>query len=81
MEESTTNALKDVYAFYFGKTLSKEERNVFVNGTYNDVRRDFNNLMDYCANDVHATHQASGRGCPGKKTERSMMRYRAFERT
>ena len=60
MEESTTNALKDVYAFYCGETLSKEERNVFVNGTFDDVRRDFNNLMDYCANDVYATHQASG---------------------
>ena len=59
MDESTTNALKDLYSFYCGQKLTKEERNIFVEGTLEDVRDNFDMLMSYCAKDVHATQQAS----------------------
>jgi DNA polymerase gamma 1 len=59
-EYGALNNLKDVYAFYCKKNpdfdpLKKEVRDVFVEGGFNDVRIDFQNLMSYCARDVKAT--------------------------
>jgi len=59
----TLNSLKDVYEFYCRKSdksltsLSKEDRNVFVEGTLDDIRADIQNLISYCAKDVKATRQ------------------------
>ena len=59
-EFGALNSLKDVYAFYCKKNadfqpLQKEVRDVFVDGSFQDVRLDFQNLMSYCASDVKAT--------------------------
>lgn len=42
MEISCLNNLKDVYELYCGgKELDKEKRDVFVHGTLDDIREDF----------------------------------------
>ncbi|XP_049287560.1 DNA polymerase subunit gamma-1, mitochondrial [Anopheles funestus] len=56
-EQSSLNNLADVYALYCdGKQLTKTKRDTFVEGTLEDVRADYDNLMSYCAEDVRATH-------------------------
>ncbi|XP_064640229.1 DNA polymerase subunit gamma-1-like [Lineus longissimus] len=40
-----------------GPDLKKEARDVFLKGTMTDVRENFQELMEYCANDVKATHE------------------------
>lgn len=58
MSVGCQNSLEEVYKFYCRpeKGLQKSTRDVFVDGTLSDVREDFQNLMNYCANDVKATH-------------------------
>ncbi|CAG0885501.1 unnamed protein product [Cyprideis torosa] len=59
MEVSSLNSLKDVFQLYTdGKygPLEKEKRDVFVTGTVEDVREDFQTLMTYCAKDCWATN-------------------------
>lgn len=53
--QSSLNNLADVYKLYCDKDLSKEDRNVFVEGSLDDIRNNFQSLMTYCANDVLAT--------------------------
>ncbi|XP_047352339.1 DNA polymerase subunit gamma-1, mitochondrial [Vespa velutina] len=53
---TSTNSLSEVHKLYCGKNISKEERNIFVEGSLDDIRKQFNNLMSYCASDVLATH-------------------------
>ena len=57
MNETSMNSLKDLHKFYFkdAQELDKDTRNVFVKGTLQDVMDDFDNLIDYCCNDVVAT--------------------------
>ncbi|XP_045133360.1 DNA polymerase subunit gamma-1-like isoform X3 [Portunus trituberculatus] len=59
MSVGCQNSLNDVYKFYCRpeKSLEKSTRDVFVDGSLNDIREDFQNLMAYCASDVSATHQ------------------------
>ncbi|KAA0193631.1 hypothetical protein HAZT_HAZT004400 [Hyalella azteca] len=58
MSVGTVNNLNDVYKFYCKKKeLKKSTRDVFVKGTLDDIREDFQNLMAYCALDVQATHE------------------------
>ncbi|XP_013105040.2 DNA polymerase subunit gamma-1, mitochondrial [Stomoxys calcitrans] len=58
LSQSSLNSLAEVHRLYCGgPMLSKEERNVFLEGNLQDVRRDFQSLMTYCSNDVGATHQ------------------------
>ncbi|TRY87252.1 hypothetical protein DNTS_031755 [Danionella cerebrum] len=58
LDISSLNNLVDVHALYVGgDPLLKESRNVFVNGTMEDVRSRFQELMQYCALDVLATHE------------------------
>lgn len=57
LNQSSLNSLAEVLRLYCGSTISKEERNVFVEGTLEDVRLDFQALMNYCSNDVAATHR------------------------
>ncbi|XP_014673437.1 PREDICTED: DNA polymerase subunit gamma-1-like [Priapulus caudatus] len=65
MKVGSMNGLADVYRLYCGKEPhSKETRNVFVKGTLDDVRADFQNLMTYCSNDVLITHELLQRLLP-----------------
>ncbi|XP_049538632.1 DNA polymerase subunit gamma-1, mitochondrial isoform X1 [Anopheles darlingi] len=54
-EQCSLNNLADVYALYCGKRLNKSQRDTFVEGTLDEVRANFGNLMSYCAEDVRAT--------------------------
>ncbi|CAJ1057266.1 DNA polymerase subunit gamma-1 [Xyrichtys novacula] len=55
---SSINNLADVHALYVGgPPLQKEIRETFVKGSIVDVRNNFQELMQYCAMDVEATHQ------------------------
>ncbi|CAH1254097.1 POLG [Branchiostoma lanceolatum] len=55
---SSINNLGDVHVLYTGgPKLEKTERDVFVKGTLEDVRNQFQELMTYCAKDVRATHE------------------------
>ncbi|XP_035520761.1 DNA polymerase subunit gamma-1 [Morone saxatilis] len=55
---SSINNLADVHALYVGgPPLKKESRDIFVKGSMMDVRNNFQELMQYCAMDVQATHQ------------------------
>ncbi|XP_061402848.1 DNA polymerase subunit gamma-1, mitochondrial [Musca vetustissima] len=58
LSQSSLNSLAEVHRLYCGgEAINKEERNVFVEGTLQDVREDFQALMSYCSNDVAATHR------------------------
>lgn len=54
---TSTNSLSEVYKLYCGEKISKEQRNIFVEGSLDDIREHFNDLMTYCASDVLATHK------------------------
>ncbi|KAG7267582.1 hypothetical protein CRUP_006002, partial [Coryphaenoides rupestris] len=55
---SSINNLADVHALYVGGApLQKEARETFVKGSMADVRNNFQELMQYCALDVRATHE------------------------
>ncbi|MEN2495447.1 MAG: hypothetical protein MHMPM18_000079 [Marteilia pararefringens] len=47
--------LADLYYFATGSTLSKAQRDVFVDGSLRDVTDSFQSCMSYCASDVLAT--------------------------
>ncbi|XP_015593399.1 DNA polymerase subunit gamma-1, mitochondrial [Cephus cinctus] len=53
---ASLNSLVEVYRLYCGKELDKKAKDVFIEGSLNDVRGQFNQLMMYCAHDVKATH-------------------------
>ncbi|XP_070541785.1 DNA polymerase subunit gamma-1-like [Ptychodera flava] len=54
---SSPNNLGDVHSLYCGgKPLDKAEREIFVTGSMQDIRENFQDLMSYCAKDVKATH-------------------------
>lgn len=57
IEKSSLNNLADVYQFHCGSTISKDDREIFIEGTMDDVRENFQSLMTYCANDVKATFE------------------------
>ncbi|XP_069046788.1 DNA polymerase subunit gamma-1 isoform X2 [Lepisosteus oculatus] len=55
---SSINNLADVHALYVGgDPLEKEARELFIKGSMRDVRDNFQELMQYCAQDVQATHR------------------------
>lgn len=55
---SSFNGLKDVYKLYCGgPDLDKDKRNTFVTGTLSDIKKDFQALATYCAQDTRATHR------------------------
>ncbi|XP_044747774.1 DNA polymerase subunit gamma-1, mitochondrial [Coccinella septempunctata] len=54
---SALNNLADVYKLYCDKKLSKQTRDIFVVGTLNDIKADFQKVMNYCCNDVIATYE------------------------
>ncbi|KAM8715192.1 hypothetical protein ACLKA7_002267 [Drosophila subpalustris] len=58
LEKSSLNSLVDVHRLYCGgEDLMKEPRNIFVEGTLEQVRQHFQLLVNYCASDVEATHR------------------------
>nr|XP_051690182.1 DNA polymerase subunit gamma-1 isoform X2 [Oryctolagus cuniculus] len=58
MDISSVNNLADVHSLYVGgPPLEKEPRELFVKGSMKDIRENFQALMQYCAQDVWATHQ------------------------
>lgn len=58
-QHSSLNSLVDTHRLYCpdAAPLDKDQRNVFVDGTLQDIRNDFQNLTQYCATDVLATHR------------------------
>ncbi|GLD60228.1 DNA polymerase subunit gamma-1 [Lates japonicus] len=62
---SSINNLADVHALYVGgPPLQKEARDTFVKGSMMDVRNNFQELMQYCAMDVQATHEVFSEQLP-----------------
>lgn len=58
VEMSSANNLADVHSLYVGgPPLEKEPRELFVKGSMKDIRENFQALMQYCAQDVWATHE------------------------
>lgn len=57
IERSSLNNLADVYEFHCGPKISKDDREIFVKGTMDDVRENYQSLMTYCAGDVKATFE------------------------
>ncbi|KAL9929746.1 DNA polymerase gamma, catalytic subunit tam isoform 1-T1 [Glossina fuscipes fuscipes] len=56
LSQSCLNSLADVHSLYCGGApISKEERNIFISGNLDDIRFNFQKLMNYCAQDVEAT--------------------------
>nr|XP_006815395.1 PREDICTED: DNA polymerase subunit gamma-1-like [Saccoglossus kowalevskii] len=65
VEVSSPNNLGDVYSLYCdGLALDKTERKVFVTGSIQDIRHQFQELMSYCARDVKATHEVFSKILP-----------------
>lgn len=56
-EQTSLNSLVEVYKLYCKKNLSKEPRNIFMEGSYSDVIENFQDLVQYCALDVLATRE------------------------
>ncbi|CAG8615406.1 7418_t:CDS:2 [Ambispora leptoticha] len=56
---SSLNNLRDVYKFHCSEILDKDVRDMFVNGTMEEISdlKNFPTLMEYCATDVLATHR------------------------
>ncbi|XP_022834813.1 DNA polymerase subunit gamma-1, mitochondrial [Spodoptera litura] len=57
IEISSLNNLSEVHKLYCGTPVDKQTRDIFVDGTMEDVHENFQELMQYCANDVVATHE------------------------
>lgn len=53
---TSLNSLTEVHKLYCGQEIAKEPRGIFVEGTIEDVKSNFNMLMSYCASDAIATH-------------------------
>ncbi|KPJ19301.1 DNA polymerase subunit gamma-1, mitochondrial [Papilio machaon] len=61
---SSLNSLTEVHNLYCGKPVDKQTRDIFVDGTMEDVHENFHTLMDYCARDVIATHNVLNKLLP-----------------
>lgn len=57
LEITSLNNLADVYHLYCGGHHEKSSRDVFVQGSLTDIKNQFDELMNYCASDVVATHK------------------------
>ncbi|XP_059058462.1 DNA polymerase subunit gamma-1, mitochondrial-like [Achroia grisella] len=55
-EISSLNNLSEVHQLYCGSLIDKQTRDVFMEGSMQDVHDNFQELMAYCARDVTATH-------------------------
>ncbi|KAJ2670978.1 DNA-directed DNA polymerase gamma mip1 [Coemansia sp. RSA 1085] len=61
---SSLNSLREVARLYCGIDMSKECRDVFIDGTLAEVRARFGELADYCATDVDVTRRVFCRVFP-----------------
>ncbi|CAK1542741.1 unnamed protein product [Leptosia nina] len=64
IEISSLNSLSEVHKLYCGVQIDKQTRDIFVEGTMDDVIQNFETLMNYCAGDVVATHNVLGQLFP-----------------
>ena len=55
-ENSSLNGLAEVLKLYCDRHLDKAARDVFIDGSLDEVRQQFQTSMSYCASDVSATH-------------------------
>ncbi|TPX33040.1 DNA-directed DNA polymerase [Synchytrium microbalum] len=56
LDVGAMNSLKELLEYYTGDILDKSARDTFGSENPQEVLDDFDNLMTYCAKDVHATH-------------------------
>ncbi|XP_032663546.1 DNA polymerase subunit gamma-1, mitochondrial isoform X2 [Odontomachus brunneus] len=61
---TSLNSLAEVHKLYCGYEISKQLREIFVEGTLQDVKDNFNMLMTYCAADAVATHNVLAKVFP-----------------
>ncbi|KAJ2256930.1 DNA-directed DNA polymerase gamma mip1 [Coemansia sp. RSA 455] len=61
---SSLNSLKEVAAHYCKINMDKSKRDVFMEGTLQDVRNDFAQLAAYCAMDVEITRKVYAKVFP-----------------
>ncbi|KAK9504723.1 hypothetical protein O3M35_010990 [Rhynocoris fuscipes] len=54
---ASLNNLPKVYELYCNSKLKKTDQDLFINGTLDDIRTNFQTGMNYCAQDVKATYQ------------------------
>ncbi|XP_073985436.1 DNA polymerase gamma, catalytic subunit tam isoform X2 [Rhodnius prolixus] len=54
---ASLNSLPNVYELYCDSKLLKTERDLFINGTLQDIRTEFQTSMNYCSKDVIATYE------------------------
>ncbi|ELW62800.1 DNA polymerase subunit gamma-1 [Tupaia chinensis] len=60
LDISSVNSLAEVHKLYVGgPPLEKEPRELFIRGSMKDIRENFQDLMQYCAQDVWATQEGS----------------------
>lgn len=59
LSKGSTNSLASVAEFHCNIKMNKDIRNTFSTDDTNDIIDDFNELMNYCANDVFATYEIS----------------------
>ncbi|KAI6660023.1 DNA polymerase subunit gamma-1 isoform X1 [Oopsacas minuta] len=55
MGSASPGALRNLYKLYLGKILDKAPRDLFLTGTLEQIRNDFQNGITYCAKDAIAT--------------------------
>eukprot|EP00049_Salpingoeca_infusionum_P006199 m.102709 g.102709 ORF g.102709 m.102709 type:complete len:1101 (+) comp13227_c0_seq7:304-3606(+) len=55
LELTAPMSLVDCVKYWTGADIKKDRRDLFVKGTLQDIRDDFQNMMQYCALDVAAT--------------------------
>lgn len=56
---SSLNNLADVYKLYCDKTITKQTRDLFVDGNMKDILDNFQQVMNYCSDDTLATFEIS----------------------
>ncbi|KAJ1901457.1 DNA-directed DNA polymerase gamma mip1, partial [Coemansia sp. IMI 209127] len=61
---SSLNSLKEVARYYCNIDVDKAQRDVFVVGTLEDIRKDFATLAEYCAMDVDVTRKVYAKVFP-----------------
>ncbi|VEU23173.1 DEKNAAC104059 [Brettanomyces naardenensis] len=64
MKMSSLNSLKHVASLHCGIKMNKEVRDEFASLDIEEIRRDFQKLMNYCSDDVDATYRVFAKVFP-----------------